>query len=754
MEQWLEKYFKLLNNKPNLQELGWRHEMVPLLIGEGLNYPPKNRRFEDVRADVRIFDDVDLPLIVFETKLREEEANKPSTIEQLFSYRQGGESYFVIASRLNWRVFNNNREEIGQIRFSEEGIDNPGLFQRLSYELVETRMEEFAAGETPARYIKLISSHEIDKLTDILRKCHQMLYSYASYVWPRLCNKYEEFLEKKAEIDAERERIERNVTHIAAQKEQLQMLKQALRKLKLKYKVEIEAVGESFSLFQKIQPYSKDVKEKDLLEIYLKEACYFALNRALMIRILEDKELLVPKISQKGVKTWRDFNRYIKNEYQSLLRFSFWDAEKIYSHFFQEGPYGWYLRTDGELGDVMLKVFYLLNAFDFVEVDRSALRGLYQKYYDPAERKKLGEFYTPPEVIRYLLTAVGWPGEGRLLDFSCGSGGFLVEALKDKLEDMESRGLSAEAQWKEAVFIFGFDINPFAAHIAEMNLLFMLIDKFRSAMDERQNLGEEITLPDLNIYNLDALLDGRELEIDDNHPSEWKQEIFQQAVIARDDLKYSYIVGNPPYIRNERVPEAVKNVYSQIFADYKEGNTDIFAYFVKKGMDWLEEGGKMGLIVSQGLADSKATSRVRRFLEQYTIEELVPLEWAEVFKFASVNPFLIVISKKKPPRKHKIKIRQCLRTLEELESNGGKITEVEQERWKDLAPDGSWRMEVTEEDLPILEKLNKYPKPFKGEYGITVRFKKHEENKPEDEKLIRNNTLNMLSPKKLLDGRE
>jgi hypothetical protein len=37
-------------------------------------------------------------------------------------------------------------------------------------------------------------------------------------------------------------------------------------------------------------------------------------------------------------------------------------------------------------------------------------------------------------------------------------------------------------------------------------------------------------------------------------------------------------------------------------------------------MDWLEEGGKVGLIVSQGLADAKATEKVRRFLEEYTIE--------------------------------------------------------------------------------------------------------------------------------------
>lgn len=747
MENWLKKYLELLRDKPDMKEHSWRHEMTPLLIEKGLGYPRRNIDYEKDRADVRICDDSGIPYLVFETKISENAIRRSTVIKQALSYCVGGESYVILASKHCWLVFTpDGGGPVYEIRFDEEDeISDRGAFETLKYEYISRRFDLFKEGKTTSGFIKLYDSGNSDKLIEALKKSHELLYAYAKWVWPRLIENYDEYLKEKGALEHARELVEHNVTHIAAKAERLQHLEQEQRALERKYEVEIEAVEKSYPAFRKIQPYSRDVKEKTALEIYLKEACYFALNRALMIRILEDKDLLNQKISGGGVHTWRGFTRNIKDRYQDLLIFSFWDAEKIYHHFFQEGPYGWYLKTDGGLGDVMLKAFYLLNSFDFSQLDRDSLKVLYQKYYDPDERKKLGEFYTPPEVVNYLLKAAGWPGEGALLDFACGSGGFLVEALRGKLEDMESRGLSAEAQWNEAGAIYGFDINPFAAHIAEMNLLFMMVDKFKDAMDERKESGKDFTLPDLNIFTADSLLDGREVELKETGFSNWPGERHSGARYARDFKKYRFVTGNPPYIRNERLDETAKKFYQQIFGDYKEGNTDIFAYFVKKGMDWLEEGGKMGLIVSQGLADSKATSKVRRFIEDYTIEELVPLEWAEVFKFASVNPFLIALKKEKPKRGHKIKIRQNVRNLRGLAEGGGKITEVSQSKWKNIAPDGSWRMEVTAEDMPILEKLNKYPKPFKSSYGMALRS---------GEILIKDSPEEMDNPKKILDGRE
>ena len=56
---------------------------------------------------------------------------------------------------------------------------------------------------------------------------------------------------------------------------------------------------------------------------------------------------------------------------------------------------------------------------------------LYQRYFDRDTRKALGEFYTPPEVIEFILDECRYKGQraDRLLDPACGSGSFLAAAL-------------------------------------------------------------------------------------------------------------------------------------------------------------------------------------------------------------------------------------------------------------------------------------------------------------------------------------
>ena len=65
-----------------------------------------------------------------------------------------------------------------------------------------------------------------------------------------------------------------------------------------------------------------------------------------------------------------------------------------------------------------------LVRFDFSQLEGDLLGELYQSYFDPETRKALGEFYTPPEVVEFILDEGGYHGEGRLLDPATGSGTF------------------------------------------------------------------------------------------------------------------------------------------------------------------------------------------------------------------------------------------------------------------------------------------------------------------------------------------
>ncbi|EQD37066.1 type I restriction-modification system methyltransferase subunit like protein, partial [mine drainage metagenome] len=120
--------------------------------------------------------------------------------------------------------------------------------------------------------------------------------------------------------------------------------------------------------------------------------------------------------------------------FKQIIFFSYNGANNLYHHFYEkDNPLDWYESGDGELDHVLNRVLWILNQFNFAKVDRDILGKLYEKYLPKEERKALGEFYTPDEVIDYILDAVEYvPNkaiEGKdLIDPACGSGGFLVRA--------------------------------------------------------------------------------------------------------------------------------------------------------------------------------------------------------------------------------------------------------------------------------------------------------------------------------------
>ncbi len=160
----------------------------------------------------------------------------------------------------------------------------------------------------------------------------------------------------------------------------------------------------------------------------------------------------------------------------------------------------------------LAKVLYALYKFDFSKIIGDPLGDLYQKYFDRETRKALGEFYTPKEVVEYIVDAVDYRGRGivdkRLLDPACGSGTFLVDALKRYLE--EAKPLAEEKGWDFVLsklcneyHIVGFDIHPFATIMAQIQFMLVLIPKYKKAIEKNKNF----VLKRLPIFRTDSLID-------------------------------------------------------------------------------------------------------------------------------------------------------------------------------------------------------------------------------------------------------
>lgn len=164
-------------------------------------------------------------------------------------------------------------------------------------------------------------------------------------------------------------------------------------------------------------------------------------------------------------------------------------------------------------GLALAKVFFALKSFDFYGVKEDILGELYQHYFDPETRKALGEFYTPIEVVEYILDAVDYNERKilnrRLLDPACGSGTFVVEALKRYLREAELLEKKEQRDyWAvklrdlcERPKIIGFDINPFAVLMAQIRFMMELVPYYKRAKEGKPGF----TLTTIPIFRTDSL---------------------------------------------------------------------------------------------------------------------------------------------------------------------------------------------------------------------------------------------------------
>lgn len=164
---------------------------------------------------------------------------------------------------------------------------------------------------------------------------------------------------------------------------------------------------------------------------------------------------------------------------------------------FMEGDFfSWYLdHYDAELDAGVAALAEAAGRFEPTTplLSPSKVTDLYKRLYQnlvPERiRHDLGEFYTPDWLADYVLERVGFFDDPRLrlLDPSCGSGTFLVRALKV----LKARGNLTAAQLVEHVRsrnLAGFDLNPLAVISARANVILAL-------SDELAKTAEPLTIP-------------------------------------------------------------------------------------------------------------------------------------------------------------------------------------------------------------------------------------------------------------------
>jgi len=569
-------------------------------------------------------------------------------------------------------------------------------------------LEQFIQGTAPSRYIDVQTTEGRDSLHEALRQSARELTDYALTQVEHSLRDYEDYIKEKDNLSAASPT--QSLRHYEQWSELFDTYSKAI--------VLKEKVLPAFILQTGKRLPEDEAKAASLLKlVYSTEAANLVLARTMFVRFLEDYEFVTRKISNGGIRAFQNLFACIKEDYRFLLESSFRDAKAVYAKTFEQSVFDWVANDDPLLSQLLLRVFYRLNAYDFKQITGDILGNVYERFLDPKSRKELGEYYTPEFVVDYILEAIGFKEKpGTILDPACGSGTFLFRAAEIAIQSFLSKGISyPDAIGLAVQLVHGLDINVFAAFIAQLQMLWHLLPHITKAGLKK--------LPEFNIGSgVDSLDTGIQTTIAEHllGTRETKARLIRKG-------EYDYVVGNPPYIRAE-VSKAGA-FWREVYAPVATGKADTAFFFLYRSLEktedgapsWLKPGGRMGWITSMGIADSAAAESLRRTILRHRLLELVDLESlsAEVFTSGmasrgTVSPILLIVEKKPstiPESVYDVTVRVSTREAclvnGRVDLKNAPTTTTRSSVFYDVAvnPMKRFLTKIRREDLPVLRKL-------------------------------------------------
>ena len=241
----------------------------------------------------------------------------------------------------------------------------------------------------------------------------------------------------------------------------------------------------------------------------------------------------------------------------------------------------------------------------------------FERFMEDFFKGKMGQFFTPREIIRFCVKIID-PQIGQLLlDPACGSGGFLLNSL-DFIRDYAEHNYDENEAWRvwhdfAMRNLYGIEISDKIARVCKMNMIIH---------DDGHT----------NVISTDALNDFSKIE-----------KIHKGFKPNSFDL----ILTNPPFgaVAKENEHPYLQNY--EFGKGRKAQKTEIL--FIERCLQFLKEDGKMAIVLPDGVLTNSSLQYVRDFImAKAQILAIVSLPQFTFTHFgAGVKSSLVFLRKKK-----------------------------------------------------------------------------------------------------------
>ena len=212
-----------------------------------------------------------------------------------------------------------------------------------------------------------------------------------------------------------------------------------------------------------------------------------------------------------------------------------------------------------------------------------------------------GQIYTRPEVVEYMLTAVGLNNveslnNARILEPSCGNGEFVIAILKRLVTLPKSK-----------------------PSIIQLLGKVLAIDLVNASLNEaKSNVRTYLTNHNYSKEEINILLENWFLATD--------------FLLEDIDSNFTHVVGNPPYVRVENIPKKLLAEYRRRYSTMTN-RADLYIPFFEKSLSLLTKSGKLSFICTDRWTKNIYGQALRQLIsDKYSLEVFINLYGNDVFE--------------------------------------------------------------------------------------------------------------------------
>ncbi|GAB4199400.1 MAG: hypothetical protein OHK0057_15290 [Thermoflexibacter sp.] len=351
-------------------------------------------------------------------------------------------------------------------------------------------------------------------------------------------------------------------------------------------------------------------------------------------------------------------------------------------------------KPTNELADVTpwLDIFVFIKRYSFANIRNEIFGFIYENYLKQLYNENLGQYFTAPEVVDFMLDELGYNGSElaknskkdqiSIIDPSCGSGTFLYSAVRNLIESLPNETKTDSELIEKLITenIFGIDVSEFPLYLAEMSIIMRMLplilnedytnvlDKKIKVFKTKDSIAEFLDTAVKNtIYDVQkqiakqkgqGVLDFGNLNLgyksyvrDEDDLKNLKPSLENQENPTIERYRFDYVIGNPPYISyNESSSRGtlffqfikegkvkLNDVYGVNLHSVPENpkgyrpNPNLYAFFIALGLGLLKDGGKLSFIVPQTLLTAGDLDVIRYHLAQFTTIEKIVIINSQLF---------------------------------------------------------------------------------------------------------------------------